>query len=275
MLTAEHITIETGRKTICQNLSLELRAGDVWGILGPNGSGKTTLLYALSGLHTLASGDIRLNNVSLSQYSIKAIARRIGILFQDFNSTCPQTVWEYCLASRFPHLSYFKKESVFDEDIMTQSLRLMDLEHHAHCLITNLSGGEKRRLALAALLAQTPDIYLLDEPTNHLDVRHQAHTLNHFRHLAVKSGAAVMMSLHDINLAQHYCNHVLLLYPDKEVLTGETNTVLTPDNVSRLYQHTMRKISLEDNSFWVSDFSQASWRDLYAPSSYNTETHNL
>lgn len=249
LLSTQELTLRIGAKTICHNLDFELHKGEVWGILGPNGCGKTTLLHALSGLHPITSGEIKLKNIPLSAIPIKSIARQLGILFQDCNANIPQTVWEYCLASRFPHLSYFSKESAEDKQIIALALRQMELENYTDILITKLSGGEKRRLAIAALLAQTPDIYLLDEPTNHLDVKHQSQTLNHFRQLAVN--AAVIMTLHDANHAQTYCDHVLLLYPHDQVLMGATQQILTAENLTRLYQHPMKKIVNEEHSYWA------------------------
>ena len=249
-LIAERITIAINNKMICQDLNLAIRPGDIWGLLGPNGCGKTTLLHALAGLHPLIEGDMKLDNHFYTTLSVRSIAQNIGILFQHFHSSFPQTVWEYCLTSRYPHLSYFKKESSKDKHIVMQALQLMALDPFMHKTIDHLSGGEKRRLAIATVLAQTPSIYLLDEPTNHLDVQHQMRVLNHFTDLAQNNTAGIMMALHDVNLAQQFCNRILLLFPDGCIQQGTANEMLTVENLTRLYQHPIKKILADTTTFW-------------------------
>lgn len=238
-LHAKQISIKAGEKIICKSLNLHLHSGEIWGILGPNGCGKTSLLHALAGLHPVIQGEILLGENKFAQLSMKTIAQSLGLLFQDFSTQFPQTVWEYCLTARYPHLPYFKREGKFDKQIVMQALQLMELDGLGQKSILHLSGGEKRRLALAGLLAQTPKIYLLDEPTNHLDIRHQMKVLKHFQYLAANHSKTIVMSLHDINLAQQFCDHILLLFADGDFLQGMKGEVLTPENLTRLYQHPM------------------------------------
>ena len=249
-LQTKAITIAIDGHTICKHLDLTVQTGQSWGVLGANGSGKTTLLQTLAGLRPVNLGEIWLNESKLNHLSPITIAQSIAILFQDFIDTFPQTVWDYCKTSRYPHLAYFKKESQHDLHIVMQALELMDLHFLKKRPISHLSGGEKQRLALASVLAQTPDIYLLDEPTNHLDVRHQMLVLRYFYQLAMANSAAVMMSLHDVNLAQRFCTHILLLFPDGHSLQGCTPEILTAANLSSLYQHKMNAINTVNGVYW-------------------------
>ncbi len=218
-------------------LNFTIKPGDVWGILGPNGCGKTTLLKTLAGLSSIQSGDVFLNDQSLSSLPLKKIAQTIGFLFQEMQLNFPQTVEAYCLAARYPHLSYFKKMKIEDEQIMRQALEEMDLTSKAKRLIRHLSGGERRRVAIAALLTQAPTIYLLDEPTNHLDIHHQIQVLTYLQKLAQSKQISIMMALHDINLAARFCDHIVLLYPNGQRLQGESKHILTAEHLTQLYQH--------------------------------------
>jgi iron complex transport system ATP-binding protein len=247
---AQDITVKIATKVICQSASLHLRPGEVWGVLGPNGCGKTTLLHALAGLYPLNTGELFLDQTNYKQLSSKAIAQSVGLLFQDFVVNFPQTVWDYCLAGRYPHLTYLKKESERDKEIVTQALTLMGFEDAHQKNIHHLSGGEKRRLAIAALLAQTPKIYLLDEPTNHLDIKHQIKVLSHFKNLANSQAATVIMALHDINLAQQYCDHILLLFQGGWTKQGLKQDMLTSSQLTQLYQHPIQSISTASGRFW-------------------------
>lgn len=249
-LEIKDVSIKNGGTYLCQHFNFSLMPGEVWGILGQNGCGKTTLLHALAGLYPIEKGTVLINNHPSHLLSRKTLAQTIGLLFQEISTLLPQTIWDYCLAARYPHLAYFQKESELDRTIVRQSLQIMELMPLRHRLITTLSGGEKRRLAIAALLSQTPAIYLLDEPTNHLDIRHQIAALHHFRQLAKKSSATVVMALHDINLAQQFCDAVLLMFPAGNLLPGKARDILTADNLTRLYQHSIVPITIDGTVIW-------------------------
>jgi iron complex transport system ATP-binding protein len=254
-LSAQNITIMRANNLICHELNLSLNTGDIWGILGANGCGKTSILHALAGLLAATSGSVFVNEIPLTQLSHKKIAQTIGLLFQDFSTSIAQSVWEYCLASRFPHLSYFKKESDLDKKIALDALKKMQLEHVLHRPIHMLSGGEKRRLAIAGLLTQSPDIYLLDEPNNHLDLHQQISILNHFKYLAEKQSATILMTLHDVNLAQQFCQFVILMFGNGEIIHGPVNEILSEENLSRLYQCSIAAVKDGGITYWYPKMS--------------------
>lgn len=249
-LAINKMTLQINTKTICHDLSLCFNRGEIWGILAPNGAGKTTFLHALAGLYTLTHGEVKLNDHNIKTIPRKSIAQLLAMLFQDLTHSLPQTVWEYCVTARYPHQTYFQQLTRDDEQIVQDSLAKMALSSLHHQFITRLSGGEKQRLAIAAVLAQTPAIFLLDEPTNHLDVAHQSYVLHHFQQLAQRKLATIIMSLHDINLVQQFCQHVLLLFPDGDSKHGPVEQVLTRENLTRLYQHPVKKISDSETSLW-------------------------
>jgi iron complex transport system ATP-binding protein len=103
--------------------------------------------------------------------------------------------------------------------------------------VSTLSGGERRRLALATLFTQNPQLFLLDEPTNHLDPHHQIELLSLLGQQVTNNDRASLMILHDINLATRFCDHLLLLFGEGETLYGPSNEVLNTDTLSRLYGH--------------------------------------
>lgn len=250
-LETRHLTLTRGQKTLATDLNLRVKPGSIIGILGENGSGKTTLLHALCGLYPPQKGDILLRGETLATLSLKERAAHMGVLFQDTEFTFAQTVWEYALSARYPHLAYFQKETANDRRIVQQALVSMGLEKVSQRNVTDLSGGEKQRLALASLFAQTPALYLLDEPTNHLDIRHQLHVLTHLHSLAKNEQATIILTLHDINLAQQFCDTLLLLTPHGQPLYGPTATLLTAENLATVYQCAMMALTHNDITYWV------------------------
>lgn len=248
-LRTENLSLKIGTKSLYRNLNLRFAAGQMWGILGPNGSGKTTLLHTLAGILPYTQGAIFADEINLQNMPHKKRAQQIGLLLQDFPDAFAQTVWEYCAAARFPHQTIWQKNSIEHKQIVDNALHIMSLSEYTQHNILHLSGGEKRRLAIAAILAQTPKIYLLDEPTNHLDIKHQIKMLKHFLHLTKEHKAIVCLSLHDINLAQQFCDHILLM-GQEEIYEGKTAEVLTPTLLENIFEHKIMMHCIGDNKYF-------------------------
>ena len=167
------LEVRVGSICVARGLSVDVRNGELWGLLGPNGIGKTTLLKCLAGLEQPAGGRVLLESREIDELPRKLLARHIGMLQQHtvyvFDSSVMQTV----LTGRHPHLAYWEREGPADFEMAQSALASVDLEGFSERSVTGLSGGEARRLAFATLLLQQPDLMLLDEPTNHLDMLSQ------------------------------------------------------------------------------------------------------
>ncbi|HET9679999.1 MAG TPA: ABC transporter ATP-binding protein [Gammaproteobacteria bacterium] len=235
LLGTRGLTVEIAGKTVCRDFNFSLPAGSITGILGPNGVGKTTLLHTLAGVRAPQDGNIQIAGKSLTSWPRRLLARQLGLLLQDRIDPFPATVLETALIGRHPHMDFWRWESHEDVKQARKALKIVHLDGLEQRPQNQLSGGERRRLALATLLTQAPDIYLLDEPTNHLDLQHQLSILTHFAQLTREHNKAVLLTLHDINLIARYCDSVMLLYGDGVIHQGPTETVLTEDNLSRLY----------------------------------------
>jgi len=231
----DRVCLEAGTTRLVRELDWQLMPGECWGILGPNGSGKTTLLQALAGLHPVAQGEIRLDGTPVCKLSRKAIARHVGLLFQETHYPFPMRVRELVMAGRYAWQNWRGAGSDSDEEISARAIGIMHLERLAERHVNTLSGGERRRVALATLLSQQAGIQLLDEPENHLDPGIRLKLLEGFIEQLDSQKQTSVMVLHEPALAVRLCSHLLLLFDDGSYLAGETEQVATAGNLTRLY----------------------------------------
>lgn len=244
LLRVAGLTVRIAALTVCRNLEFSVLPGQCWAILGRNGAGKTTLLHTLAGLRPAAAGAIALRGQPIARMSPREVARCRAVLPQDDNDAFAATVLETVLVGRHPHLSRWQWEGTADLAIARAALAAMDIGAAEARDVRTLSGGERRRVALAALLAQEPDLLLLDEPSSHLDLAHQLALLDRLAGLARNSQKAVLMVLHDVNLAVRCCDHALLL--DGGVAqAGPAQDLLTAERLSRLYGVSLQAVATD------------------------------
>jgi iron complex transport system ATP-binding protein len=245
LLETRALTVSVAGKPVCRDLNLALRPGERWGVLGLNGVGKTSLLHTLGGIRPADAGEILLDGASVSATPRRQIGQRLGMMFQDSDEAFPCSVLEAALIGRHPHLQAWEWEGARDEALARAALQAVGLAGFETRSTATLSGGERRRLALATLLVQDPAVLLLDEPVNHLDVHHQITALDLLTRLAREQGKALLMVLHEVNLAARYCDQVLLLCGEGEVLQGPVRELLNADTLQRVYRHPMKTVRVD------------------------------
>lgn len=234
LLEARNIDIRVARRMLVQGLSLEIAPGARIALLGPNGVGKTLTLHTLAGLRPARPGTVRVRDSDLRLLGARERALHLGLLLQQQEDPFPTTVLETALMGRHARLDLWQWESAEDHLLARTALVRMDLAGMEGQPCATLSGGERRRLGLATLMVQDPDLLLLDEPLNHLDPRHQFALLDALGDLA-GSGKAVIASLHDPVLAARYFDSALLLHGDGRWQFGSVRELLTPATLAALY----------------------------------------
>ena len=239
-LSAAGISAGYGVDNVLTGITFDLAPGEFVGLVGPNGCGKSTLLRALSRTLPLRSGEVRLNGQSIWELSPLALAKQMAFVPQQEPATFDFTVREVVLMGRYPHLGRGRGCEDADYRLAAEAMEAADVLPLANRAITQLSGGEHRRVLLARALAQDTPVLLLDEPTAHLDVTHQAELLSLVRKLAHNRGKAVLAALHELNDAAQYCDRLALMHRGQIVHMGEPETVLTPANLQAAYSASAR-----------------------------------
>ncbi len=256
IFSCKDLTVEVAGRTLVAGLNLQVARGELIAVLGQNGSGKSLTLHTLAGLRPAYSGSIRLLDNDVANSKRQELAKHLALLPQHVDDIFPATVIDTALIGRHPHIGRMSWESSEDIDVAKAALAAVDLEELATRDVLTLSGGERRRLAIAQVLTQTPDLYLLDEPTNHLDPQHQLDALRLFRERA-DSGAAVIASLHDVNLAVRFADRCLLLYGDGRWDLGTTAEILESNRLSELYSTPMEAVAWRNRELFVASGDEA------------------
>ena len=249
-LSTHDLRIEIGDVGVCRDLCTTFLPGQVWTILGPNGVGKSTLLRTLAGLYQPIAGQVSFDGQPLADIPRRKRARQIGILFQDHADVFPLTVMETVLTGRHPWCSPLQGESALDLERVDQVLGQVGLNGFQDRNLFSLSGGERRRVDLAALAVQDSAVVLLDEPSNHLDPRHQVTLLGGMIDKWRRARRTVVMVLHDINLAVRFSDYLVFLYGDGKASHGLVAEMATEGHFSRLYDQPMGRYQANDRDLF-------------------------
>jgi iron complex transport system ATP-binding protein len=226
LLTARDLSVILGGRVVLKDISLSLSSGHLVALVGPNGAGKTTLLRALAGL-VPSDGAIHVGGDALSSLSLRERARRFGYLPQGHVVHWPLPARDIVALGRYPHgATDPARLTPKDAEAVLRAMQATDVVEFAERRVTELSGGERSRVALARVLAVEAPVILADEPTASLDPRHQIDVMRNLRQ-AADNHALVMVVTHDLGLAARFADTVLVLSEGRLVSQGNPAVALS------------------------------------------------
>ena len=231
-ISAKNLCWRAGKKTIVDNVSLEVAKGQTLGLLGPNGSGKSSLLRILAGLRRPDDGSVMLDGRDVATLRKKALAQRVAFVEQHAATEANIRVRDVVKLGRIPHHSPFSPWSHSDDEIVTAALERVGMLEHSEQGWQSLSGGERQRVHIARALAQAPSEILLDEPTNHLDIHHQMQLMRLISELPVTS----IVAIHDLNHAAMFCDALIVMQKWQIGARGTPDEVLTEAMLAEVFQ---------------------------------------
>tara|TARA_Y100001960_G_C14780447_1_gene886290 strand:+ start:114 stop:896 length:783 start_codon:yes stop_codon:yes gene_type:complete len=235
VLSGRNISIRFGQRTVLDDIDIDIHAGEVTALLGPNGAGKSTLLKLLCG-EIPSSNHIEYFGTPKSDWKPAQLAKHLGMLPQHSTLSFPFLAHEVVELGAIP-LNLPNQQT---QALAKTYMAMTDVTHLSDRLYPSLSGGEKQRLHLARVLVQLDQakgkkILMLDEPTSALDLAHQHNTLKIARQLADEENTAVVVVLHDLNLAAQYSDRMVLLHDGKLVTDATPWKALQPDIIEQVY----------------------------------------
>ncbi len=239
-MRATSVSVVRGGREVLHDINFEVVAGEVVALVGPNGAGKSTLLAALAGEHAVAAGSIELEGQDLTTWTPVEMAQRRAVLPQSHTVGFSFTSRQVVAMGRSPWSRTGRRED--DDECVRTAMSATDALPFADRPFQSLSGGERARVALARVLAQATTTLLLDEPTAALDLAHQE-TVMRLAHAQARSGAAVVVVLHDLGLAAAYSDRVIVLEGGRKVADGPPRTVLTEELLTSVYGHPIEVIA--------------------------------
>jgi len=234
-LIAANVNLKIGQQQILSDICLNVGAGKVMGVLGPNGAGKTSLLKMLSG--QLASHhSVSWDHKTLTDYDPMSLAKQIAVVNQLNESVFALNLYQIVRMGLLPHKSLLSRQTPDDDKSITDAISRVGLDNKIQQSFNSLSGGEQQRGLIARALVQKAALIVLDEPVNHLDIYYQHQVLKLLRSLAHKLNITVVMSLHDLNLAANYCDHLCLLDAGKMIAQGPPEHVLKSQRLEQVFK---------------------------------------
>jgi len=226
LLTAQNLGVTLTGRTVLADLSLSLSSGHLVALVGPNGAGKTTLLRALAGL-VPSTGAVHISGDALASLSLRERAKRFAYLPQGHVVHWPLPARDIVVLRRFPHgITDPARMTAKDIDAVSRAMLAADVVEFADRRVTELSGGERSRVALARVLAVEAPVILADEPIASLDPRHQIDVMKSLR-TAADGGVLVIVVTHDLGLAARFADHVMVLSAGRLVSQGAPTDALS------------------------------------------------
>ncbi len=251
MLRLDNVRCGYNGNEVIKGASFEVKKGERICIIGPNGCGKTTLLKAIAGLIE-TEGVVYLSGTPLNKLKRSQIASKIAFLRQNEAVYFSYTVYETVMLGRYLHIKggLFGSPAQKDRDFVLGCLEKVGLIDLKDRQINTLSGGQLQRVFLAKALAQEPSLILLDEPTNHLDLKFQIELVEYMKEWSKVDGHSVIGVMHDINLAMHFADKILLLSDGKVAKYGESNKFTDGRLLQDIYQMDIKSYMQKSLKMW-------------------------
>lgn len=234
-LRTENLAAGYDGKAWIREISIHVARGEIVTLIGPNGAGKSTILKSIAGQLKPVGGVVSLDGRSMEQWAQKEIARRMAVMMTERTRPELMTCFDVAAMGRYPHTGHFGTLSELDRNIVRDALRLVHAEELAERDFAQISDGQRQRILLARAICQQPQIILLDEPTSFLDIRHKMELLTILKTLVREKKVAVLMSMHELDLAQKVSDYIVCVGEKRIWKCGTPEEIFTEACMEELF----------------------------------------
>lgn len=234
-LYTARLAVGYGGKPLIENICLHVRRGEIMTLIGPNGAGKSTILKTLARQLTPMAGAVYLDKQALGQMAEKELAQRLAIVTTERIDPELMTCRDIVSTGRYPYTGRLGLLRAEDRTIVENALAQVHAGELAELPFAQVSDGQRQRVLLARALCQQPDVILLDEPTSFLDIHHKLELLDILKNLVRQQRLAVVMSLHELDLAQRVSDTVVCVEKSGALRMGPPEQIFTEENIRALY----------------------------------------
>ncbi len=235
LLRTEKLNVGYGKKIIIENVEISISAGEIMTLIGPNGSGKSTLLRSIAAQLKPLGGIVYIGGERQDKLGERELSQHMSVMLTERLQTEMMNCREVVESGRYPYTGMLGFLSDKDRQCVEESMKLLHTEELAECDFTQISDGQRQRVMLSRAICQEPEILILDEPTSFLDERHKLELLSMLKMLAKKRNIAVIMSLHEIDLAQKISDTSVCVKNGIIADFGTPDKVFTDENIRSLY----------------------------------------
>lgn len=234
-LMTEHLDVGYQNQALIRDIVLTLKRGKILTLIGPNGVGKSTILKSITRQLALVSGCVYLEGKAMQEYGGQEFARKVAVVMTGRLQSEWMSCYEVVATGRYPYTGRMGILGKEDKEKVEQALALVQAQDLAKQDFTRISDGQRQRIMLARAICQEPEIIVLDEPTSYLDIRHKLELMTLLKDMVVHKQVAVMMSLHELDLAQRISDYVMCVRDNHIDRYGTPEEVFTQDYMEKLY----------------------------------------
>ena len=234
-LRLDSLTVGYNGVPLISDITLSLAKGEILILIGPNGSGKTTVLKSITRHLATIAGTVYLDGKNMQLINGKDVAKKLAVVLTERIRPEIMSCFEFVSAGRYPYTGSFGMLTAHDKEVVNNALEKVNALDIADKDISQISDGQRQRILLARAICQEPEVIVLDEPTSFLDIRHKIELLGILSDMAKKSGISVVMSLHEIDLAQRISDKIVCVKGDRIAAYGTPEEIFSDEVIKSLY----------------------------------------
>lgn len=231
----DHLAVGYRGRPLIEDISLSIEKGEIVALIGPNGAGKSTILKTITRHLAMIDGNVSINDQKLSELSYRSLSTQVAVVLTEQMKPELMTCRDVVATGRYPYtgkLGILSREDEVKVDEAMEAVHAKELESRE---FNAISDGQRQRILLARAICQEPDTIVLDEPTSFLDVRYKLELLSILRKMAKEKQITVILSLHEIDLAEKLADKVLCVKGDRIFQYGVPEEIFQEETIRELY----------------------------------------